>query len=87
MLLTHFGEEWERRAIAMKLVKFTTDEQPIFINPVYVISVKKGMKDTAIQTTAGNVIVKEAPELVIRLLGADEVARDITPPASRLIEG
>ena len=36
----------------MKLVKFTTDDNPVFINPDYVISVKKGMKDTAIQTTA-----------------------------------
>ena len=63
----------------MKLVKFTTDDNPVFINPAYVISVKKGMKDTAIQTTTINYTVKESVEIAIRLLGAEEVARDITP--------
>ena len=71
----------------MKLVKLTSDDQPIYLNPDYVISVRKGMKDTAIATTAGNIVVKEAPDLVVRLLGADEVARDITPTATRMIEG
>ena len=63
----------------MKLIKFTTDDNPVFINPVYVISVKKGMKDTAIHTTNGTYTVKEAVDIAVRLLGADEVARDITP--------
>lgn len=63
----------------MKLVKFTTDDNPVFINPIYVISVRKGMKDTAIQTTGPAYTVKESVEIVVRLLGADEVARDITP--------
>ncbi|RYE10831.1 MAG: hypothetical protein EOP22_02825 [Hyphomicrobiales bacterium] len=62
----------------MKLVKFTTDDHPVFINPAYVVSVKKGMKDTAIQTTAINYTVKESVDVVLRLLGAEE-ARDITP--------
>lgn len=63
----------------MKLVKFTTEENPVFINPDYVISVKKGMKDTAVQTTLLSYTVKESVEIVVRLLGAEEVARDITP--------
>ena len=63
----------------MKLVKFTTDENPVFINPNFVIAVKKGMKDTAVQTTLLSYTVKESVEIVIRLLGAEEVARDITP--------
>jgi hypothetical protein len=63
----------------MKLVKFTTDENPVFINPEHVVAVKKGMKDTNLQTLVAAYTVKEAPELVVRLLGADEVARDITP--------
>jgi len=63
----------------MKLVKFTTEDNPVFINPDYVVAVKKGMKDTAITTTSGNYTVKESVEIVVRLLGADEVARDITP--------
>ena len=70
----------------MKLVKFTTDDNPVFINPDYVISVKKGMKDTAIQTTALNYIVKESVEIVVRLLGAEEVARDITPALPKSID-
>jgi hypothetical protein len=63
----------------MNLVKFTTDDQPVYINPAMVVSVKKGMKDTAITTTAGNITVKEPVDIALRLLGADEEARDITP--------
>jgi hypothetical protein len=70
----------------MKLVKFTTDDNPVFINPAYVISVKKGMKDTAIQTTALSYTVKESVEIVVRLLGAEEVARDITPALPKSID-
>lgn len=70
----------------MQLVKFTTDDHPVFINPAYVISVRRGMKDTAVQTTAGNVIVKESVELVLRLLGAEELARDITPALPKAID-
>jgi hypothetical protein len=74
------------RSAAMKLVKFTTDDNPIFINPDYVIAVKKGMKDTAIQTTALSYTVKESVEGVIRLLGAEELARDITPALPKSID-
>ncbi len=70
----------------MKLVKFTTDDHPVFINPDYVIAVKKGMKDTAIQTPAMNYIVKESVEIVVRLLGAEEIARDITPALPKSID-
>ena len=63
----------------MRLVKLTTDDNPIFINPEFVVSVRKGMKDTALQTTAAAYIVKEAVEVVARLLGAEELARDVTP--------
>jgi hypothetical protein len=70
----------------MQLVKFTTDDHPVFINPAYVISVRRGMKDTAIQTAAGNIIVKESVELVLRLLGAEELARDITPALPKAID-
>lgn len=63
----------------MRLVKFTTDDNPVFINPEHVIAVKKGMKDTNIQTLVAAYTVKELPEVAIRLLGAEEVAVDITP--------
>jgi hypothetical protein len=70
----------------MKLVKFTTDDNPVFINPDFVVAVKKGMKDTAIQTPAVNYTVKESVEVVVRLMGADEVARDITPALPKSID-
>jgi hypothetical protein len=63
----------------MRLVKFTTDENPVFINPEHVVAVKKGMKDTSVQTLVAAYIVKELPEVAIRLLGAEEVTLDITP--------
>ena len=66
----------------MQLVKFTTDDNPVFINPDFVVSVRKGMKDTAIQTTAASYTVKEPVEIVVRLLGAEELARDVTPALS-----
>jgi hypothetical protein len=70
----------------MRLVKLTTDDNPVFVNPDYVISVRKGMKDTAVQTVAAVYTVKEAPEVVARLLGAEELAVDVTPTAPRLID-
>ena len=70
----------------MRLVKFTTDDNPVFVNPEHVVSVRKGMKDTAIQTIAASFTVKEAPEMVVRLLGAEEVAVDVTPSAPRMID-
>lgn len=70
----------------MKLVKFTTDDNPIFINPDFVIAVKKGMKDTQIQTANLAYTVKESVEIVIRLLGAEEVAKDITPMLPKSID-
>ncbi len=63
----------------MRLVQFTTDDHPVLINPDYVVSVRKGMKDTAIVTVAQTYVVKEAVDLAVRLLGAEELARDITP--------
>ncbi len=65
----------------MQLVKFTTEDNPVMINPAHVVSVRKGMKDTQIQTVAGAYTVKESVEVAVRLLGADELALDITPAA------
>ena len=41
---------------------------------------------TAIQTTALSYTVKESVEIVVRLLGAEEVARDITPALPKSID-
>ena len=70
----------------MQLVKFTTDDGFIMINPEQVVSVRKGMKDTAVQTVAATYTVKESPEVVARLLGAEELAVDVTPSVPRMIE-
>jgi len=70
----------------MQLVKFTTDDNPVMINPEHVVSVRKGMKDTQIQTIAGAYTVKESVEVVVRLLGAEELAVDVTPSLPKLIE-
>lgn len=70
----------------MRLVKLTTDENPVFVNPDYVVSVRKGMKDTAVQTVAASYTVKESPEVAARLLGAEELAVDVTPSVPRMIE-
>jgi hypothetical protein len=75
-----------QRSSSMNLIKLTTEDNPIYINPEFVVSVKKGMKDTAIQTVADKFTVKETVEMVVRLLGADEVARDITPALPKSID-
>ena len=63
----------------MRLVKFISPDGPIYINPEHVIAVRKGMKDTKIETVNGPLIVADEVEVVARLLGADELARDVTP--------
>ena len=70
----------------MQLVKFTTDDNPVMLNPEHVVSVRKGMKDTQIQTVSGAYTVKESVEVAVRLLGAEELAVDVTPTMPKLIE-
>ena len=67
-------------------MKFTTDDNPVMLNPEHVVSVRKGMKDTQIQTVSGAYTVKESPEIVARLLGAEEMAVDVTPSLPKLID-
>ena len=85
-MLTDSVQESCLKEIAMRLVKLTTDDNPVFVNPDYVVSVRKGMKDTAVQTVAAIYTVKDTPEIVARLLGAEELAVDVTPAAPRMIE-
>ena len=68
----------------MQLIKFTTDTEPVMINPEHVVSVRKGMKDTQILTLGGPYAVKESVEVAVRLLGAEELAVDITPSLPHL---
>ncbi|HWA20546.1 MAG TPA: hypothetical protein VG757_16290 [Devosia sp.] len=70
----------------MKLVKFVSPDGPIYINPEHVIAVRKGMRDTKVETVNGPMIVTEEVEVVARLLGAEEIARDVTPALPRSID-
>lgn len=71
----------------MRLVKLTGDDGPIYVNPDYVVAVRKGMRDTRIDSTGGQFIVKEEVAVVVRLLGAEELAIDITPALVDLSDG
>ena len=55
----------------MQLVKFDGHEGTIYVNPVHVVSVKKALKDTRIETLASAFTVKE----VARSGGADAGGR------------
>ena len=63
----------------MRLVKLSSPDGPIYINPEHVVAIRKGMKDTKIECVSGILIVNELPEVAARLLGAEEVTLDVTP--------
>ena len=65
----------------MRLVKLEGHDGPIWINPEHVVAVRKALKDTKVETVSGMHMVKEAPEVVARLLGADELTKEITARA------
>ncbi len=62
----------------MRLVKLETHDGPLWVNPEHVVAVRKALRDTKLETVAGHHIVREAPDVVARLLGADELAKNIT---------
>lgn len=63
----------------MRLVKLEGSDGPVYLNPEHVVSVRKALKDTRVETVAGQHLVKEDPAVVVRLLGAEELTLDITP--------
>jgi hypothetical protein len=65
----------------MRLVKLEGHDGPIWINPEHVVAVRKALKDTKVETVSGMHMVKEAPEVVARLLGADELTKEINAKA------
>lgn len=67
----------------LRLVKFTNDDAVVFINPDHVVAVFKGLKSTTIATVAGNHVVRENPDEVARMLGAEDIAIDVTPQISQ----
>ena len=63
----------------MRLVKFKTDTGFVYINPEHVVSVRKALRNTTVDTLAGPQLVVESPGEVARLLGSDDVTIDVTP--------
>jgi hypothetical protein len=63
----------------MRLIKFDGVDNPVYINPEHVVAVRKALRDTKIETVKGDHTVRETPEEVARMLGADDVTLDITP--------
>jgi hypothetical protein len=63
----------------MRLVKFRTDTGDVYINPQHVVSVRKALKNTTVNTVSGPQLVIESPEEVARLLGSSDVQIDVTP--------
>lgn len=69
-------------SLSLRLIKFVTDEMTLFINPEHVVAVFKGLRQTTITTLAGNHVVRESPDEVARMLGAEDIAIDVTPQLS-----
>jgi uncharacterized protein YlzI (FlbEa/FlbD family) len=63
----------------LRLIKFVTDDVVLFVNPEHVVAVFKGLRQTTITTLAGNHVVRETPDEVARMLGAEDIAIDVTP--------
>jgi hypothetical protein len=64
----------------MRLVKLTAEDgNAIYVNPEHVVAVRKALRDTRLETVNAQFTVKEDPAVVVRLLGAEELAIDITP--------
>ena len=70
----------------MRLVKLTSDEGPIYVNPEHVVAVRKALRDTRVDSVGAQFTVKETVEVVVRLIGADELSIDITPSLPRHID-
>jgi hypothetical protein len=61
----------------MRLVKLEGQDGPIWVNPEHVVAVRKALKDTKLETVSSIHLVREEPDVVARLLGADELAKNI----------
>lgn len=61
----------------MRLVKLEGQDGPIWVNPEHVVAVRKALRDTRLEMVSGPHMVKEEPDVVARLLGADELAKNI----------
>jgi len=79
LLLPISGTDRTDKETAVRLVKLTGEDGPVYINPEHVVAVRKALRDTRVETVSTQFTVKEEPPVVVRLLGAEELAIDITP--------
>jgi hypothetical protein len=71
----------QQRISAMRLVKLEGPDGPVWVNPEHVVAVRKALKDTKLDTVSGVYMVKDDPDVVARMLGMDELAKNITAKA------
>jgi hypothetical protein len=63
----------------MRLVKLRTETGEVYINPEHVVSVRKALRNTTVDTLSGPQMVVDSPAEVARLLGSTDVTIDVTP--------
>jgi hypothetical protein len=63
----------------MRLVKLRTETGEVYVNPDHVVSVRKALRNTTVDTVSGPQMVIDSPAEVARLLGSDDVTIDVTP--------
>lgn len=63
----------------MRLVKLRTETGTVYINPDHVVSVRKALRNTTVDTLSGPQMVIDEPAEVARLLGSTDVTIDVTP--------
>ncbi len=68
----------------MRLVKLDGHEGPVYVNPEHVVSVRKAIRDTKVDTVSGMFTVHGEPAQIARVLGAEELQIEI--PSSKMIE-
>ena len=63
----------------MRLVKLRTEAGDVYINPEHVVSVRKALRNTTVDTVSGPQMVIDSPADVARMLGSTDVTIDVTP--------
>lgn len=69
----------------MRLVKLDGHDGTVYVNPEHVVSVRKALRDTKVDTVSGGFTVHGDPAQIARLLGAEELQIEIS--SSKMIEG
>lgn len=69
----------------MRLVKIDGHEGAVYVNPEHVVSVRKALRDTKVETVSGSFTVHGDPAQIARMLGAEELQVEIS--GRKLIEG